>query len=199
MLGCGGRATKRPPLMYNQSVDCTEWAKAHFFIAASMSVTNKDEIIAKITEIAQRVGTQAGMEIVDVQLLGAGRGRVLRIYIDRSTSADQPTGVSHNDCEFISHQVGTILDVEDVIPGDSYTLEVSSPGLERKLSKPSDFERFVGQKARIVLRQPVENQRRWEGKLAGFAEGMVALEPSAGRVIHFPLAQVEKANLKFDW
>ncbi len=96
-------------------------------------------------------------------------------------------------------ELGTILDVEDVIPGDSYTLEVSSPGLERKLFKPKDFERFVGQKAKVVLREPVENQRRWEGKLAGIAEGIVALEPSAGKVIHFPLTQIEKANLKFEW
>jgi len=158
-----------------------------------MSVANKETIVAKIAEIAQRVGDSEGIEIVDVQLLGAGRGRVLRLFIDR------PQGVSHADCEFISQQVGTILDVEDVIPGDSYTLEVSSPGLERKLQRPKDFERFVGQKARIVLREPVENQRRWEGKLAGFSDGIVALEPSAGRLIHFPLAQVEKANLKFDW
>jgi len=158
-----------------------------------MSVANKETIIAQIAEIAQRVGDSEGIEIVDVQFLGAGRGRVLRLFIDR------PQGVSHGDCEFISQQVGTILDVEDVIPGDSYTLEVSSPGLERKLQRPKDFERFVGQKARIVLREPVENQRRWEGKLAGFSDGIVALEPSAGRLIHFPLAQVEKANLKFDW
>ncbi len=158
-----------------------------------MSEIGKEATIAKITEIAQRAGGPEGIEIVDVQLLGAGRGRVLRIFIDR------PQGVSHADCEFMSQQVGTILDVEDVIPGDSYTLEVSSPGLERKLSRETDFERFVGQKARIVLREPVENQRRWEGKLAGFSEGIVALEPSAGKVIHFPLAQVEKANLKFEW
>jgi ribosome maturation factor RimP len=91
------------------------------------------------------------------------------------------------------------LDIEDVIPGDSYTLEVSSPGLERKLSKAKDFERFVGQKAKVVLREPVENQRSWEGKLAGISQGIVALEPAAGRVIHFPLEQVQKANLKFDW
>ncbi len=158
-----------------------------------MSAADKETIIAKIAEIAQRVGGSEGIEIVDVQLLGAGRGRVLRIFIDR------PQGVSHGDCEFISQQVGTILDVEDVIPGDSYTLEVSSPGLERKLQRPQDFERFVGQKARIVLREPVENQRRWEGKLAGFSDGIVALEPSAGKLIRFPLAKVEKANLKFDW
>src|ERR1700734_1965233 len=135
-----------------------------------MSVIAKDEIVAKIAEIAERVGEPEGIEIVEVQLLGAGRGRLLRIFIDRSPSGmdraaseaspERPQGVTHADCEFISHQVGTILDIEDVIPGDSYTLEVSSPGLERKLSKAKDFERFVGQKAKVVLREPVENQRR---------------------------------------
>ena len=164
-----------------------------FYCIERMSVIGREEIVAKITEIAQRVGGPQGIEIVDVQLLGAGRGRVLRIFIDR------PQGVSHADCEFISLQVGTILDVEDVIPGDSYTLEVSSPGLERKLFKAQDFERFAGQKAKVVLREPVENQRSWIGKLNGVSEGIVALEPSSGKVIHFPLAQVEKANLKFEW
>jgi|ERR1700690_1396580 ribosome maturation factor RimP len=172
-----------------------------------MSVIAKEEIVAKIAEIAERVADSEGIEIVDVQLLGAGRGRLLRIFIDRpagDASVDRPHGVSHADCEFISHQVGTILDIEDVIPGDSYTLEVSSPGLERKLSKAKDFERFVGQKAKVVLREPVENQRSWEGRLAGISQGVVALEvpalePAAGRVIHFPLDQVQKANLKFDW
>ena len=158
-----------------------------------MPVIGKEEIVAKITEIARRAGELEGIEVVDVELLGAGRGRILRIFIDR------PQGVTHTDCEFMSQQVGTILDVEDVMPGDSYTLEVSSPGLERKLSKAKDFERFVGQKARVVLREPVQNQRRWEGKLAGIQEGIVALEPSDGKLIHFPLAQVEKANLKFEW
>lgn len=158
-----------------------------------MSLIGKDAIVAKINEIAERVADPEGIEIVEVQLLGAGRGRLLRLFIDR------PQGVSHADCEFMSQQLGTILDVEDVIPGDSYTLEVSSPGLERKLLKPKDFERFVGQKAKVVLREPVENQRRWEGKLAGITEGIVALEPSAGKVIHFPLTQIEKANLKFEW
>jgi len=164
-----------------------------FYCNKRMSDIGKDAIVAKINEIAERVADPEGIEIVEVQLLGAGRGRLLRVFIDR------PQGVSHGDCEFISQQLGTILDVEDVIPGDSYTLEVSSPGLERKLFKPKDFERFVGQKAKVVLREPVENQRRWEGKLAGIAEGIVALEPSAGKVIHFPLTQIEKANLKFEW
>src|ERR1700722_2481897 len=144
-------------------------------------------------EIAERVGADEGIEIVDVQLLGGGGSRLLRIFIDK------PEGVSHADCEFISQQVGTILDVEDVVPGSGYTLEVSSPGVERKLTRPRDFERFVGQKVKIALRQPVENQRSWTGKLLSFAEGILTLEPSPGRSVQFPLDQVEKANLKFEW
>ena len=188
--------------MYNGIVERLEWAKAHFFIAGQFAASalwrglprmSKEAIVKRITEIAERVAEPEGIEIVDVQLLGGGRARVVRIFIDT------PHGVSHKECEFISQQVGTILDVEDVVPGDSYTLEVSSPGVERRLTKPKDFTRFVGQKAKIVLREPIEDRSRWEGTLAGFSDGMIALEPAAGKVIHFPLAQVEKANLKFEW
>ena len=154
---------------------------------------SKEAIVKKITEIAERVAEPEGIDIVEVQLLGGGKARLLRIFIDKIE------GVSHKECEFISQQVGTILDVEDVIPGDSYTLEVSSPGVERKLTKPQDFTRFTGQKVKFVLREPVENQSRWEGTLAGFSDGLIALEPAAGKVIHFPLDKVEKANLKFEW
>ncbi|HYV61618.1 MAG TPA: ribosome maturation factor, partial [Bryobacteraceae bacterium] len=91
-------------------------------------------------EITERVGADTGLEVVDVQLLGGGGTRVLRIFIDK------PEGVTHADCEHISQNVGTILDVEDIIPGGRYTLEVSSPGVERKLSRPREFERFVGHK-----------------------------------------------------
>jgi len=126
-------------------------------------------------------------------LLGGGHSRLLRIFIDK------PEGVTHADCEYISQNVGTILDVEDVVPGAGYTLEVSSPGLERKLTKPREFERFVGQKVKVVLRQPVENQRHWVGDLKSFTQGIITLEPSPGRSVQFPLEQVEKANLKFEW
>jgi ribosome maturation factor RimP len=154
---------------------------------------NREAVTSKVQEIAERVGSSAGIEVVDVQLLGGGGSRLLRLFIDK------PEGVTHGDCEFISQQVGTILDVEDVIPGGKYTLEVSSPGVERKLSRPRDFERFVGQKVKIALREPVENQRHWVGALKSFAEGIITLEPSPGRNIQFPLDQVEKANLKFEW
>jgi len=154
---------------------------------------NRETITGKVQEIAERVGASEGIEIVEVQLLGGGGSRVLRIFIDK------PRGVTHADCEFISQQVGTILDVEDVVPGSRYTLQVSSPGLERKLTKPREFERFIGQKVKVVLRQPLENQRHWVGALTSFTEGIITLEPSPGRSVQFPLEQVEKANLKFEW
>jgi ribosome maturation factor RimP len=156
-------------------------------------MAGRSAVAEKVQEIAERVGTDAGIEIVDVQLLGGGHSRLLRIFIDK------PDGVNHADCEYISQNVGTILDVEDVIPGERYTLEVSSPGVERKLTKPREFERFVGQKVKVVLRQPVENQRHWVGALKSFAEGIITLEPSPGRSVQIPLDQVEKANLKFEW
>ncbi len=158
-----------------------------------MSATTKVAVIEKVREIAERVGASEGIEVVEVELLGAGRHRVLRIYIDK------PSGVTHGDCEHISQNVGTILDVEDIVPGESYTLEVSSPGVERKLTKPRDFERFTGQKIKVTLREPLENQRHWEGTLAAFGENKVTLEAASGKTIQFDLTQVEKANLKFEW
>lgn len=153
----------------------------------------KEAIVARVREIAQRVGDSEGLEIVDVELAGSGNRRLLRIYIDR------PTGVTHGDCETVSQQVGTILDVEDVMPGGSYTLEVSSPGVERPLNRAEDFERFLGKKAKIILREPWERSRYWEGVLAGFSDGVVTLEPSPGKRVSFELEQIQKANLKFEW
>jgi ribosome maturation factor RimP len=153
----------------------------------------QDAVASKIEEIAMRVAEPEGIEVVEVELKGGGNNRFVRISIDK------PEGVTHADCELVSQQVGTILDVEDVVPGGRYTLEVSSPGLERKLAKPKDFLRFQGQKARITLRDPIDGRRNWEGTLAGFEEGTVALDIGAGKTVRFPLDQIHKANLKFEW
>ncbi len=109
---------------------------------------NRAGIVGKIEEIAERVAQPEGIEIVEVELKGAGRHQVLLIVIDKVS------GVTHGDCELISQQVGTILDAEDVIHG-AYSLEVSSPGVERKLLKWKDWGRFVGEKAKVVLREPL--------------------------------------------
>lgn len=159
-----------------------------------MAQTGREALISRITEIAEGIAQPAGIEIVSVELAGAGRARHLRIVIDRTE------GVSHADCEFISKGVGTVLDAEDVVPGEGYQLEVSSPGVERPLIRPSDYERFAGKKAKLVLSEPVDDQKHWEGTLRGLEDGtVVKLEASAGRMVRVPLSAIRKANLKFEW
>jgi ribosome maturation factor RimP len=150
-------------------------------------------VASKIEEIAQRVAQSEGMEIVEVEVKGGGAHRFVRISIDK------PEGVTHGDCELISQHVGTILDVEEVVPGGNYTLEVSSPGVERKLVKLQDYERFQGKKAKIVLKEPIDQKRTFEGALAGVAGNEIALEVAPGQTVHVPFEQVQKANLKFEW
>jgi len=158
-----------------------------------MAETGRQALIERITGIANEIAQPMGIEIVEIELLGAGKQRVLRIFIDR------PDGVSHADCEFVSQKVGDALDAEDLIPGENYTLEVSSPGVERKLTKPADFQRFAGQKAKIVMREAVEDQKFWEGVLRGVEGEAVVIEPAEGRLLHIPLAIIKRANLKFEW
>ncbi|HEY1240959.1 MAG TPA: ribosome maturation factor RimP [Bryobacteraceae bacterium] len=175
------------------NVGPSEWAKAHFFIGLAVYGTMREAVASKIEEIAQRVAESEGMELVEVEVKGGGNQRLVRISIDK------PAGITHADCELVSQQIGTILDVEDVVPGGRYTLEVSSPGVERKLLKPRDYERFAGKKAKITLREPVDGRRTWEGTLAGLADQTIALEVGPGQTIRFPFEQVQKANLKFEW
>lgn len=153
----------------------------------------KLDVVQKVTEVAERVGAREGIEIVEAEVAGSGPRRVVRIYIDK------PGGVSHADCETISEQVGAIFDVEDTIPGSGYTLEVSSPGVERKLRKESDFERFAGQRAKLVLRAAVHNSKHHQGTLRGVDNGSVRLELDGGETVLIPLDQVDRANLKFEW
>jgi ribosome maturation factor RimP len=153
----------------------------------------REDVTSRIEEVARRVAGSEGMEVVEVEVKGGGSTRFVRISIDK------PEGVTHGDCELVSQQVGTILDVEDLVPGGRYTLEVSSPGVERKLIKPQDYQRFQGKKAKITLRDAVEGRRNWEGTLAGFDQGDVTLEIEPGKTMRFPIDRVQKANLKFEW
>jgi ribosome maturation factor RimP len=153
---------------------------------------SKGAVVSKIEEIAERLAQPAGIEVVEVELKGGGKNQFLRVSIDK------PEGVTHTDCEAISHQLEEILDSEDLIAAH-YTLEVSSPGVERKLLKLKDFERFQGKKAKVVLREPIEKQKSLEGTLAGVEDGQIALQLAGGQRIRFPHHQVERANLKFEW
>jgi ribosome maturation factor RimP len=152
-----------------------------------------EAVASKIEEIANRVAQSEGLEVVEVEVKGGGAHRFVRISIDK------PEGVTHGDCELMSQQVGTLLDVEDVVPGGRYTLEVSSPGVERKLVKPQDYQRFQGKKVKVTLRDPIAGRRNWEGTLAGLEDGQIVLDVEPAPRIRFPFEQVQKANLKFEW
>ncbi len=154
--------------------------------------------IEKVREIADRVAASSGLEIVEVELRGGGKARRLRIVIDK------PSGVTHQDCANLSREMGTILDVEDAVPGGSYTLEVSSPGLDRKLVRAEDYERFAGSRVKLTTRQPVNGNRHFEGKLESFHQGRLTIDiapvrkkgnEGAAQKLEIDLGNVEKANL----
>src|ERR1700678_1627870 len=132
--------------------------------------------IDQVRAIVERVATGSGLEVVEVELRGGGKARMLRIVIDKV-----PGGVTHEDCANLSREVGTILDVEDVIPGNSYLLEVSSPGLDRKLLRVSDYERFTGSRVKLKARNPVNGNQHFEGRLQSFRDGRLTLEVGASR------------------
>ena len=164
--------------------------------------------VERVREIAERVAASSGLEIVDIEFLGGGKARMLRVFLDKPAAGTDPlAGVTHEDCANFSREFGTILEVEDVMPG-SYTLEVSSPGLDRKLIKAADFTRFTGTRMKLTTRQPVGNNRHFEGRLESFKDGRLTLDLSvashksrkkmgtaAGEKIEIDFANVEKANL----
>src|SRR6266700_2376225 len=153
-----------------------------------------------IHAIAERVAASLGVEVVEIELRGGGKSRMLRVFIDK------PSGVTHEDCANLSREVSTILDVEDAVPGGSYVLEVSSPGLDRKLVKPGDFERFQGSRIKLTTKEPVNGNRHFEGRLEHFESGRLTLDLAQSRnkarastdapqKLELELANLEKANL----
>jgi len=156
--------------------------------------------LPKIRDAAERVARSEGLEIVDVEWK-IGKQRFLRVYIDRVPDGpdvhDPYPKISHADCQRVSQQLSVILDVEELIPGPGYILEVSSPGLDRELRKPADFERFKGRSAKISTTEPVGEAKFFEGRLVGFADGKVRMELKGKdvRTIELPLEAIRKANL----
>jgi ribosome maturation factor RimP len=160
----------------------------------TVSYEGVDERLA--TELAS-IATSAGCELVRVEF----KGGVLRLMLDREPSADRQTqGVTHEDCANVSRQASALLDVVDFGPA-RYTLEVSSPGLDRPLYQPADYARFTGRKARITVQSPGERKKTLIGRLAGFdpgAGGKVSLEDEKGETQVIPLSQVTKARLEIE-
>jgi ribosome maturation factor RimP len=151
--------------------------------------------LEKIRQAAERVAQSEGVEVFDVEWK-VGRQRFLRVYLDRPPGPSNPEnlGISHRDCERVSEQLSVILDVEELVPGPGYILEISSPGMDRKLVKESDYERFAGRLAKIWLNEPLEGKTYLEARLAGTADGQVKLSVK-DRELTLPYASIKKANL----
>ena len=182
-----------------------------------------------IRALAERVASSHHLEVVDLEFGGAGKSRALRVFVEKDAAErkrlaeraakgeveDLPrgvpvellSGVTHQDCAAFATDYGTLLDVEDVLPGAGYTLEVSSPGLERRLSRPDEFERFRGSLVKVKTFTPVNNSRVWTGRLIGFADGVLKIDvaavkqkgkakkAAAAETLEIELKNLEKANL----
>ena len=185
--------------------------------------------IDAIRRLADRVAASHHLEVVDLEFGGGGKSRALRVFLEKDAAErarlkaraeagevqDLPkgvpvellSGVTHEDCATFATDFGTLLDVEDVVPGAEYTLEVSSPGLERKLSRAEEYERFAGSLVKVKTFTPVNGNRVWTGRLLGLADGILKIDLAAvkqkgkakkaavAETLEIELKNVEKANL----
>jgi ribosome maturation factor RimP len=188
----------------------------------------------EIRRLAERVAASHHLEVVEVEFGGGGKSRALRVFVEKDAAerarlkvraeagevedlaglvlpkgvpVELLSGVTHEDCAAFATDFGTLLDVEDVVPGAEYTLEVSSPGLERRLSRAEEFARFQGSLVKVKTFTPVNESRLWTGRLTGFADGVLRIDLAAvkqkgkakkaavAETIEIPLSNVEKANL----
>lgn len=155
--------------------------------------------LEQLRAIAERVAASRGLEIWDIQSRRETSGHVIRVFIDRPGPAATPEeSVSIEDCEQVNRELSTILDVEDPLPF-TYTLEVSSPGLDRPLRGAADYERFAGRLAKVVVSAPVDNQKAFEGRLRGVDGDAVLLEAANGRMHRLPLGLITRGRLEVEF
>jgi len=155
--------------------------------------------LEQIRSIAERVARSRGLEVWDIQSRRETAGHVVRVFIDRpGPSATPDDSVSIEDCEEVNREIGTILDVEDPLPF-AYTLEVSSPGLDRPLRAIDDYRRFAGRLAKVVVSEPVDNQKAFEGRLRGVEDDMVLIEAPNGRQHRLPVRLITRGRLEVEF
>ena len=151
----------------------------------------KGLIEERIREVAARVAQEKNLELVHAQIVGASKSLTVRVFIDK------PGGVTHEDCSSFSREFETVLDAEDFIPA-AYLLEVSSPGLERELYSLKDFEKFVGNLAKVKTSQTIDGQKNFRGRIAGIESDEIVFEDKTRGTVRFPYSAVAKANLEID-
>ena len=152
-----------------------------------------------IRAIAERVAASRGLTVWEIQSRRESSGHVVRVFIDRPGPAATPEdSVSIEDCEQVNREMSTILDVEDPLPF-AYTLEVSSPGLDRPLRGEDDYRRFAGRLAKVVVSEAVDNQKAFEGRLRGVDGSDVLLEAPNGRMHRLPLGLITRGRLEVEF
>jgi ribosome maturation factor RimP len=157
------------------------------------------DVVEQIRGISSRVAASYGLELFEVQFRREAQGMVLRVQIDRpGPAATAEDSVSVEDCANVSRDLSAILDVEDVVP-TAYTLEVSSPGLDRPLRHAQDYARFAGRRAKIVTREKVDGQTFLRGRLAGTDGDAVLVDTDDHRQHRVPMAAIRRANLEVDF
>jgi ribosome maturation factor RimP len=157
------------------------------------------DIVEQIRLLAGRVAGTYGLDIFDVQFRREAIGMVLRIRLDRpGRGATAEDSVSVDDCARVSRDLSAVLDVEDVVP-NAYTLEVSSPGLDRPLRHAADYRRFSGRRAKIVMREAIDGQTFFKGTLAGVDGPEVLIDGDDGRRHRVPLSVITRANLEVEF
>ena len=155
--------------------------------------------VDRVRELATRVAASYGLEIFDVELKREGSQQVLRVIVDRpGPSATPEESVSIDDCARVAEELGTLLDVEDVMPG-GYTFEVSSPGLDRPLRTADDFQRFAGRWAKIVTSEPVQRQTAFSGRVKGIDGDDVLFESEGKKLMRLPLRLISRARLEIEF
>jgi ribosome maturation factor RimP len=170
-----------------------------FFVSRVLIQQVGSQPLEQIRAIAERVAAARGLEVWDIQSRRETVGHVVRVFIDRpGPSASPDDSVSIEDCEQVNREIGTILDVEDPLPF-AYTLEVSSPGLDRPLRKVADYERFVGRLAKVVVSEPVDKQKAFEGHLRGVDGDVVLLEALNGRLHRLPVRLITRGRLEVEF
>ena len=152
---------------------------------------DQGSVAERVHELAEQTAIDHGVELVHTEVAGPEGHPVVRVFIDK------PGGVTHDDCSEVSHHLGTVLDVEDFIHS-AYTLEVSSPGLERGLYKAADYERFAGNPAKIKLRVAIKGQRNFRGRIIGMAGDSVVFDDRTSGRVKIPVTDIAKANLEID-
>ena len=166
----------------------SQWARARFFCGQLRMGFDRAEIVGQVRSIAEHIAASEGLELVDAEWKGGSKGGTLRVFIDK------PAGITHADCEAVSHQLSAVLDVEDLIPS-AYRLEVSSPGLDRKLSKPSDFARFAGRKAKMRVREPLRGVRSVTGRIESASAAGVRVRTASGDTLEIDYGDIDQARL----